>query len=99
MMGTFVPVTVMGAPFLNQKADRIQRELQVELPRGADTTAIQAAFSRRGWVPTFDPVLNNYVFLIKENSSKDGILVRVWLDKQKCADRIEVKAVYSPDFG
>jgi hypothetical protein len=84
---------------LTQEAERIQRDLEAELPKGSDDAAIQATFRKRGWEPMFDPILNNYGFLIKQHNGKDGILVRVWLDKQKHSVRIDVKAIYSPDIG
>ena len=90
---------VIGAPPLTEEAERIQRDLEAELSKGADEAAIQAAFRKRGWNPMFDPILNNYGFLIKQNTGKDGILVRVWLDKQKHLDRVDVEAIYSPDLG
>jgi hypothetical protein len=98
-VGALISRRAIGAPLLNQEAERIQRDLEAEIPKGSDEAVIRAAFQRRGWEPMFDPILNNYGFLIKKNTGKDGILVRVWLDNQRHANRIEVKAVYWPVFG
>ena len=84
-------------PPLVVKAGRIEDELRAQLPIGSSADDVEDAFHRRGWTATYDPILNNYGFLIKQ--AKDGILIRAWLNRDRRLRNIEVKAVYSPDLG